>query len=104
MNSRPVAAVAVEEQQDFRVGPRGRDAGPDRAAIAAPRLDHDPRAGLPRPFGGAVARTAVDHDHLGDALRQHVAHHRADRLLLIEAWDDGGDDRADIVRSHTASR
>jgi hypothetical protein len=92
----PVAAVAVEEQDDCGPRVRRRYAAPDGSAVAPARLDHHAGAGGLRPFGRAVARAAIHHDHLRDAPAEDVAHDGADRVLLVEAGNDGGDEQAEI--------
>jgi hypothetical protein len=59
--------------------PQG-DAGQHRPAVAAALL-HDAGPGLPCARNGGVARSAVDHDHLGDALGAHRRNARPDRGL-----------------------
>ena len=88
---RPVAAVAIDEEDDGAVRRGGGDARHHGAAVAPLRLDHDPCAGGSRALDCAILRPAVDDDDLADALSQHRGHARADRLLLVQAGDDGGD-------------
>src|SRR5438128_1004937 len=62
-----------------------------RPAVAPPRLDHDPCAGGSRALDRAILGAAVDDDDLAHALPQHRGHAGPNRLLLVQAGDDGSD-------------
>ena len=77
---------------------RGREPGQVGAAVAAPALGDDARAGLGRQLGRAVLGRVVDDDHLAaDAgLRHRLARAGDARLdvdLLVEARDHHRDER-----------
>ena len=88
----PIAAVAVDEEDDGAVRRHRGDPGHHCAAIAPSRLDHDPRAGGSRALDRAILGPTVDDNDLAHALPQHCGHARADCLLLVQA----GNHRADV--------
>ncbi len=97
---RIIGTVAIHEHQDI-VGsrePRRREAG---AAIAAADIDHL-GARFARTRRGAVSAAAVGHDDPIDRRAGKRAHHRTDRLLLIERRYDDDDLRHRYVPSNSA--
>jgi hypothetical protein len=67
------------------------------ARAAQPR-----RPGGFRPFDGAVARVAVDNDHLVDAEAPQGFDQRPDRSLFVKAGNDDPNDGLGVAEPHAS--
>src|SRR5262249_34588805 len=82
---RPVATVAIKEQEDVGSWINHGKARHHRAAIASPCLKRHAGTRVSCALRGAVARASVDDDDLANALTANRFDDGADRGFLVEA-------------------
>jgi hypothetical protein len=91
---RPIAAVAIEKDQDLcPILDRCGGTPGAGAAVAALAFHEDPGAGGTGYGNRAVAAAAIDDDDLVDPLARYRRNDRADRPFFVEHRDDRGDAR-----------
>lgn len=86
-----IAAIAIEKDQNFRILPHRGYTGLDGAPVAAPRLDNDAGTSRGSLIDRSVLRAAIHHNDFAHILRKHSRHDPCNRRLLVEAWNDRGD-------------
>ena len=88
---RTIAAVPIQEDDDFARGVDGMDPGAARSAVPAAGFPDDSRPGPSSLVRGSIVAAVVDDDHLPRDLPRHRGDDAGDGGFFVQRRDDHRD-------------